>query len=72
MYYIIFVMVLGLWIIAFNYARANKLSNLVIVLIITTLFIINRQNQDYEAYVDIFNVNELYAEIGYRWLIYGV
>ncbi|EEQ9116260.1 polymerase, partial [Escherichia coli] len=69
MYYIIFVMVLGLWIIAFNYARANKLSNLVIVLIITTLFIINRQNQDYEAYVDIFNVNELYAEIGYRWLI---
>ncbi|EER0674060.1 polymerase, partial [Escherichia coli] len=64
MYYIIFVMVLGLWIIAFNYARANKLSNLVIVLIITTLFIINRQNQDYEAYVDIFNVNELYAEIG--------
>ncbi|EEV4487502.1 polymerase, partial [Escherichia coli] len=67
MYYIIFVMVLGLWIIAFNYARANKLSNLVIVLIITTLFIINRQNQDYEAYVDIFNVNELYAEIGYRW-----
>ncbi|PZZ41174.1 polymerase, partial [Escherichia coli] len=46
MYYIIFVMVLGLWIIAFNYARANKLSNLVIVLIITTLFIINRQNQD--------------------------
>lgn len=72
MYYIFSVMALGLWVIVLNYAKANKISNILVVFIISILFIINRQNQDYEAYVDIFNVNELYAEVGYRWLIYAV
>ncbi|WP_423060556.1 EpsG family protein [Citrobacter portucalensis] len=48
------------------------MSNVVVILIVTTLFIINRQNQDYQAYVDIFNINESYAEVGYRWLIFIV
>lgn len=72
MYYIFFVIFLGVWISFFNYIKANRLSNVVVILIVTTLFLINRQNQDYEAYVDIFNVNESYAEVGYRWLIYIV
>jgi hypothetical protein len=33
------------------------------------IFILNRGNQDYVAYLDIFSSNEKYAEIGYQILI---
>ncbi len=72
MYYIFFVISLGIWVSFSNYIKAIRLSNVVVILIVTTLFIINRQNQDYQAYVDIFNINESYAEVGYRWLIFIV
>lgn len=72
MFYIVLVLSLFVWMVVLNYSRANKLSNIFVILIITTLFVINRQNQDYDAYVDIFTTNELYAEVGYRWLIYAV
>lgn len=72
MIYIFSVVFLLMWVIVLNKTHQFKLNSLILVFFIFVIFCSNRQNQDYDAYVDIFNENELYAEVGYRWLIYFV
>lgn len=51
---------------------ASRLSGVFLIFVVTGLFIFNRQNNDYQGYVEIFDNPELYAEIGYVTLVNGI
>lgn len=68
-----FSIILYIFIIPFLLVRNNKkLASVFFVVLVAFIFIflaLNSQNQDYEAYVNIFDNPRLYAEIGYVYLI---
>ncbi|MBK5145045.1 EpsG family protein [Budviciaceae bacterium BWR-B9] len=69
MVYLLSIFLFSCWAYLVDKNKIYKLNLIIPIMLIGIIFSFNRQNQDYQAYLEIFKIPESYAEIGYISLV---